>query len=455
MEKELAKKKEKNLLEGPMALPIIAFALPLAFSSLLQQFFNSADVAVVGNFAGSDALAAVGANVANVGIFVNFIVGASIGPNVVIAKLIGQGRRAEINKAIHSIMLFAIELGLILLGIGQALAYPLVAYTGTPSNVVGEALVYLRIYLLGLPFMVVYNFGAAIIRSKGETVFPLICMIVTGVVNVALNFLFVLGFHIPVSGVAIATTTSNVISSIMIVVFLMRDKAEFKFSFRKLKSMKSVNHSLIWIGFPAGVQSMVFSISNVFIQVGINSFGAQAIAGSSVGLNFEYYSYAFSTAFAQAAITFYSQNLGARKYDRCKKAFHLSLFEGLLFAETLSLIFTFGRVFFARFYTNVPLALDFAYERMLHVELLEGFTVTYEVMAGILRSRGHSLAPAIITILWTVVFRIIWMLFIFPVFHTFGELLNVYPISWFLCFFTQYIYYRVTLHREKENPALS
>lgn len=450
MEKEIAKKKEKNLLEGPMALPIIAFALPLALSSLLQQFFNSADVAVVGNFAGSDALAAVGANVANVGIFVNFIVGASIGPNVVIARLIGQGRCAEINKAIHSIMLFAIELGIIMLGIGEALSYPLVAFTGTPSNVVGEALVYLRIYLLGLPFMVIYNFGAAIVRSKGETVFPLICMIVTGIVNVALNFLFVLGFHIPVSGVAIATTISNVISSIMIIMYLMRDGAEFKFSFRKLKSVKSVNHSLIWIGFPAGIQSMVFSISNVFIQTGINSFGAQAIAGSSIGLNFEYYSYAFSTAFAQAAITYYSQNLGARKYDRCNKAFRLSLFEGLLFGETLSLIFTIGREFFTRFYASAPEALAFACERMMHVEILEGFTVTYEVMAGVLRSRGHSIAPAVITILWTVIFRIVWMIIVFPSLHSFGELLDVYPISWFLCFITQYIYYRFTLQKDKK-----
>lgn len=448
MKKEIVKKKEKNLLEGPMALPIIAFALPLALSSLLQQFFNSADVAVVGNFAGSDALAAVGANVANVGIFVNFIVGASIGPNVVVARLIGQGRRDEINKAVHSIMLFAIELGLFLLAVGEILSYPLVAFTGTPSKVIGEAIVYLRIYLLGLPFMVVYNFGAAIIRSKGETVFPLVCMIVTGIVNVALNFLFVLGFHIPVSGVAIATTTSNVISAVMIIVYLMRDEDVFRFSFAKLKSIKAVNHSLIMIGFPAGVQSMVFSISNVFIQVGINSFGPNAIAGSSVGLNFEYYSYAFSTAFAQAAITFYSQNLGARKYDRCKRAFHLSMFEGLLFAESLSLIFTFGRTFFARFYTDTPLTLDFAYERMLHVELLEGFTVTYEVMAGVLRSRGHSLAPAVITVLWTVVFRIIWMIFVFPNFNTFGELLNIYPISWFLCFITLYLYYKVTLRKE-------
>ena len=292
------KTKEMDMLNGGLAGKLILFSIPLACSSILQQLFNSADVAVVGRFAGSQALAAVGSCVALVGIFVNLIVGLSVGPNAALANLIGQDKREKISGMLHTILTFGAILGLILMALGLLSARLILSLSGTPDSVMDQALLYIRIYFMCIPFMTVYNFGAAILRSYGDTRRQMYYLIVSGTVNVILNLVLVICFQLGVAGVAIATVISNVISAILVLVCLHRKSDEFQFRFIDMHIEKQDLMKVLQIGIPAGIQGAIFSISNVFIQSGINSFGEDAIAGSSLALNFEYFTYDIAAAFA-------------------------------------------------------------------------------------------------------------------------------------------------------------
>ena len=285
------KAKEMDMLHGGLAGKLILFAIPLAFSSILQQLFNSADVAVVGRFAGSAALAAVGSCVALVGIFVNLIVGLSVGPNAALANLIGQGQRERISGMVHTILTFGIALGVVLMGLGFLTARTVLEASGTPESVINEALLYIRIYFIGVPFMTIYNFGAAILRSYGDTKRPMYYLIISGTVNIVLNLVFVIGFGLGVEGVAISTSVSNMLSTAMVLTHLYRKEDEFQFRFHKMCVIWKDLKRILMIGIPAGIQGAIFSVSNVFIQSGINTFGEDAIAGSSLALNFEYFTY--------------------------------------------------------------------------------------------------------------------------------------------------------------------
>ena len=408
-----------DMLNGGLAGKLILFSIPLAFSSILQQLFNSADVAVVGRFAGDQALAAVGSCVALVGIFVNLIVGLSVGPNAALANLIGQKNRGKINSMVHTIQTFGAVLGIALLVIGMLVARRILVASGTPETVLDQALLYIRIYFVGIPFMVAYNFGAAIVRSYGDTRRPMYYLIVSGVLNVILNLMLVIGFHMGVEGVAIATLISNMVSAFLILSHLYNRDDEFCFRPHRIR-----------IGIPAGIQGAIFSVSNVFIQSGINMFGEAAIAGSSLALNFEYFTYDIANAFAQAAVTFTSQNFGAGNMKRCRKIFWLCLLFGFGFTEILSVIFIVGKDFFVSIYTTSAAVAAYGIIRMDRVCSLEGLTATYEVTSSCLRGTGKSLEPSVITILGTVVFRLIWLTTIFRMVTTFDMLMNVYVASW-------------------------
>lgn len=424
------KAKEMDMLHGGLAGKLILFAIPLAFSSILQQLFNSADVAVVGRFAGSAALAAVGSCVALVGIFVNLIVGLSVGPNAALANLIGQGQRERISGMVHTILTFGIALGVVLMGLGFLTARTVLEASGTPESVINEALLYIRIYFIGVPFMTIYNFGAAILRSYGDTKRPMCYLIISGTVNVVLNLVFVIGFDLGVEGVAISTSVSNMLSTAMVLTHLYRKEDEFQFRFHKMCVIWKDLKRILMIGIPAGIQGAIFSVSNVFIQSGINTFGEDAIAGSSLALNFEYFTYDIGSAFAQAAVTFTSQNFGAGNLKRCKKIFWLCLIFGVGFTEILSIIFMIWDDFFVSIYTISDAVAVYGLIRMHHVCSMEGLTATYEVESAALRGMGKSLEPSIITILGTVVFRMIWMATVFKWIPTYDMLMNVYISSW-------------------------
>lgn len=450
------KTKEMDMLHGGLAGKLILFAIPLAFSGILQQLFNSADVAVVGRFAGSAALAAVGSCVALVGIFVNLIIGLAVGPNAALANLIGQGQRNRISRMVHTILTFGMILGVVLMGLGFLTARTVLEASGTPESVINEALLYIRIYFIGIPFMTIYNFGAAILRSYGDTKRPMYYLVLSGTVNVILNLVFVICFGLGVEGVAISTTISNMLSTALVLVHLHGKEDEFQFRFHKMhiewKDLKRV----LMIGIPAGIQGAIFSVSNVFIQSGINSFGEDAIAGSSLALNFEYFTYDIANAFAQAAVTFTSQNFGAGNLKRCKKIFWLCMLFGMGFTEILSIVFMVWDDFFVSIYTISDAVAVYGLIRMHHVCSLEGLTASYEVESAALRGMGKSLEPSIITILGTVVFRMIWMVTVFKWIPTYDMLMNVYIASWVFTgglIFIVYVLYMRKLEKQFAEKA--
>ena len=427
---KIRKHKEMDMLNGGIVGKLIMFAIPLACSSILQQLFNSADVAVVGRFAGDKALAAVGSCVALVGIFVNLNVGLSVGPNAVLANLIGQQQRKRINGMVHTILTFGVLTGIVLMFTGMAVARLVLEASGTPASVIDEALLYIRIYFISIPFMVIYNFGSAILRSYGDSRRPMYYLLASGTVNVILNLIFVICFSMGVEGVAIATLISNILSAALVLIHLYRRVDEFQFRFHQMRIEKNNLKKILIIGVPAGIQGSIFSVSNVFIQSGINSFGENAIAGSSLALNFEYFTYDIAVAFAQAAVTFTGQNYGAGNLKRCKKIFWECMLFGIGFTQILCIIFMIWDDFFVGIYTTSTAVAAFGLSRLHHVCSLEGLTATYEVESAALRGMGKSLEPSIITVLGTVVFRVIWLLTVFKMVSTYEMLMNVYVASW-------------------------
>ena len=430
------KHKEMDMLHGGLAGKLILFALPLAFSSILQQLFNSADVAVVGRFAGDTALAAVGSCVALVGIFVNLIVGLSVGPNAVLALLIGQNNREEINRTLHTVITFGAVLGVGLMIVGWLTAKPILVLSGTPESVLDQALLYIFIYFLSIPFMLVCNFGSAVLRSYGDSRRPMYYLLISGTVNVILNLFLVIVLQLAVAGVAIATVISNVLSAGMVLTHLARRNDDFAFRFRRMHIEKTPLLRILQIGIPAGIQGAIFSVSNVFIQSGINSFGENAIADSSLALNFEYFTYDIANAFAQAAVTFTSQNYGAGNYHRIRKimirAQGCVLVVGLVLGNAATLA---GRVLLS-IYTTSPPVIEAGLVRMGIVCTTYALCGMMDVMVGGLRGIGYSIMPMLVSLVGACGLRLLWIATIFqlPQFHTIQTIYWSYPISWAITF---------------------
>ena len=415
---------------GALWSKILIFALPLAASSILQQLFNSVDTAVVGRFASSQALAAVGSNGSLISLMINLFIGISLGSNVVIAHYIGERSEQNIQSAIHTAIVVALLSGFLVMILGQFIARPVLLLMGTPEDGIELAVLYLRIYLIGMPFIMLYDFGSSILRRTGDSRRPLYSLIVAGVVNTLLNLVLVIVFHMGVAGVAIATVISNVVSSGIVMYILLHEAEPIRLDVHKLKINPKELKKILAIGIPAGLQGMMFSIANVCIQSTINSFGSAAIAGSAAALNYEFFSYFMVNAFAQAAVTFTSQNYGAGEYDRCKRIFRISMLFSLVSCGLLSGVFVIGRDFFLRLYTTDEAVLVFANQRILIATTLELLTSIYEISAGAMRGLGHSLLPAIITFLGSCVLRLIWIATACRMVHEFWMLMIIYPISW-------------------------
>ena len=431
MQKE-KKANSMDMIHGSLWNKILLFALPLAASSILQQLFNSVDTAVVGRFASSQALAAVGSNSSLISLMINLFLGVSLGSNVVIAHYIGQGSEKNINAAVHTAMLVAVLSGFFVLLLGQVIARPVLLLMGTPEDVIDLAVLYLRIYLLGMPCIMLYDFGASILRSTGDSKRPLYALIAAGIINTILNLVLVIGFGLGVSGVAIATVISNMVSSGIVLYILLHEQEPIRVELKRLSIVPKELKKILVIGIPAGLQGMMFSIANVCIQSAINSFGSNAIAGSAAALNFEFFAYFIVNAFAQTTVTFTSQNYGAGEVDRCKKVFRLNMVFSLVFCGMLSAIFVLGRGFFLRLYTTDEAVLVFAAQRLLIATTLELLTSTYEISAGAMRGLGHSLLPAIITCVGSCLLRLVWIATACRLVHDFRLLMIIYPISWII-----------------------
>ena len=429
MQKE-KKANSMDMIHGSLWNKILLFALPLAASSILQQLFNSVDTAVVGRFASSQALAAVGSNSSLISLMINLFLGVSLGSNVVIAHYIGQGSGKNIKVAVHTAMLVAVLCGFFVLLFGQVIARPVLLLMGTPEDVIDLAVLYLRIYLLGMPCIMLYDFGASILRSTGDSKRPLYALIAAGIINTILNLILVIGFGMGVSGVAIATVISNMVSSGIVLYILLHEQDPIRVELGQLSIVPKELKKILVIGIPAGLQGMMFSIANVCIQSAINSFGSNAIAGSAAALNFEFFAYFIVNAFAQTTVTFTSQNYGAGEVGRCKKIFRLNMVFSLIFCGMLSAVFVLGRGFFLRLYTTDEAVLVFATQRLLIATTLELLTSTYEISAGAMRGLGHSLLPAIITCVGSCLLRLVWIATACRLVHDFSLLMIIYPISW-------------------------
>lgn len=442
------------MLNGPLAGPIILFALPLALSSMLQQLFNAADTAVVGRFASSQAMAAVGSNSSVINLVVALFVGLSVGTNVVIASLIGRGRKDEIPTAVHTAVVVALISGVLLLFVGIGIARPILTLMNTPEDVLDLAVLYLRIYFLGMPFIMLYNFGAAILRSKGDSTRPVYALICGGVLNVLLNLLLVIVFHLHVIGVASATVTSNLVSSFLVMWFLLHEEDEFRLNPKNLQIHRGYLMQMIRIGLPAGLQGVVFSLSNTVIQSGVNSFGSSASAGSAAALNFEIIAYYIVNSFNQATVTFTSQNYAAGKYDRVKKVFRLAILFTVIGAGTLDFLFIAGRHFTLSLFTTDPEVFKYAVIRFTHILAFQWMVSSYEISGSAMRGMGYSMTPTVITIFGTCVFRIFWVLTLFPRHRDFGFLLYVYPASWLITGFMVLLAYFLVCRKAMPERAL-
>ena len=446
MQKE-KKANSMDMIHGSLWNKILLFALPLAASSILQQLFNSVDTAVVGRFASSQALAAVGSNSSLISLMINLFLGVSLGSNVVIAHYIGQGSEKNIKAAVHTAMLVAVLCGFFVLLFGQVIARPVLLLMGTPEDVIDLAVLYLRIYLLGMPCIMLYDFGASILRSTGDSKRPLYALIAAGIINTILNLILVISFGMGVSGVAIATVISNMVSSGIVLYILLHEQDPIRVELKQLSIVPKELKKILMIGIPAGLQGMMFSIANVCIQSAINSFGSDAIAGSAAALNYEFFAYFVVNAFAQATVTFTSQNFGAGEPKRCRKIFHTAMVLSLVCCGLLSLVFVVWRNFFLQIYTTDPAVLLYAKQRIVIATTLECLTSVYEISAGAMRGLGRSLTPALITFLGSCVLRLIWIATACKMVHEFWVLLIIYPISWVVTGLIMMIAYEIVKKR--------
>lgn len=424
------KRNDVNMLEGSLADKIVVFALPLAISSVLQQLFNAADLAVVGRFASSKAMAAVGSNASVINLIISIFIGLSVGAGAVISMEIGKGDREAVFRTVHTVVLVSAIVGLVLVFAGIFLSKPILQLMGAPAEVMDLAILYLRIYFLAMPALMIYNYGSAILRSKGDSKRPLYAMMVSGVLNILLNLLFVICFHLHVIGVALATVISNALSAGIILFLLVKEEEPFRLSFKKLEIYKPGLLSMIRIGLPAGLQGAVFSLSNVVIQSAVNSFGADAIAGSTAAVNFEFISYCAISAFVQAAVTFTSQNFGALKFDRCRRVFGICMVSGFAVSMTIVFLLVTFRYRVIGLFTTDPDVIEFAMIRVMNAFILHFLISSYEISGGCLRGMNHSMVPAIISILGTCVFRLLYVFTYLPTHHRFDTLFHVYPLSW-------------------------
>lgn len=433
MDNQLLKKRitsNSDLTVGSIVDKVFLFAIPLMLTSMLQQLFNATDVAVVGKFASKEAMAAVGSNTPIVSLLVNFFVGISVGSNVLIARCIGARDSDKAKSAVRTSMAFAAAAGIFVAVVGNIIAAPVIDLLGVPPEVKDYSITYLRLYFSGVPFIMLYNFEAAIFRSNGNTRTPLICLFIGGVFNVAANLFFVLVLGMDVDGVAIATVLANVISSMLLLHFLRKEDSVIHVNVAKVRINKDDLATILRIGMPAGLQSAVFSISNLCIQSGINSLGADYMAASSAAFNIEIFAFFVVNAFTQTLVTFIGQNYGAGKYERCRDIVRKTLLVSWVFTMILSaLLLVFARPLLSLF-TNEPQVIEAGLLRVRLLLYAETLNVLMDNLSGAMRGLGKSLVPALTTLICVCGVRIIWVFTGFQIYHTWLSIMIVFPVSW-------------------------
>lgn len=425
-------KQELDLTTGSIVGKIYRFALPLAATSVLQQLFNAADVAVVGRFAGTDSMAAVGTNSALISLLVNMFIGVSIGSTVVIARSIGARKWDDVHKAVHTSVLLAMVCGFFMMLFGEAMAPTFMTWLGVPEEIFPLAVLYLRVYLLGLPVMFLYNFEAAIFRASGDTRTPLFVLTFAGALNLVMNVIFVVFLHRTVDGVAAATVLSNVFSSLVLLRILVKMDREIKVRFRDLHIHRDLLRQILRIGIPSGIQSCMFNFANVIIQSAINSLGAMVMAGSSAAYNLEIIAYYVLNAFGHTCMTFIGQNYGAGKMERCRKVLKNVFIHGYLCTAAACLLILVSSSQTLKLFTDNAEVIRVGQTRLMIVYFAYIFSVWQEMGSGYLRGFGLSAFPAAISVIGICGTRILWIATVFKMHPTFETILTVYPISLFI-----------------------
>lgn len=426
------KKYEIDMCSGSVFSKMLFFALPLMCSSILQLLFNAADIVVVGRFAGDNALAAVGSNTALINLLTNLFVGLSVGSNVLTAQYYGAKKDRDLKETVHTSMLLSIYSGVLLTVIGLAGARGLLELMQAPPEVLELAVLYLRIYFLGMTSMMVYNFGSAILRAVGDTKRPLYYLLSAGIVNVVLNLFFVIACHMGVAGVGIATVISQTISALLVVRCLVREQGGIHLEIKELSISKEKLAKIMQIGLPAGFQGTVFSLSNVVIQSAVNSFGNIAVAGNSAAANIEGFVYMAMNAFYQATISFTSQNYGAKEYKRIYKI----LFAGELFVVITGTLLGNLAVFFGEtllgIYSSSAEVIAAGMMRVRIICSVYALCGVMDVLVGALRGIGYSIIPMIVSLVGACGLRLVWIATVFqiPEYHSLTTVYISYPITW-------------------------
>lgn len=418
-----------DMTSGTLGDKIIKYTIPLAVTGILQQLFNAADIAVVGRFAGKEAMAAVGSNSPVIGLLVNLFVGISLGSNVVIAKAIGQNDRESVSKSVHTSIVTAVIGGLLIMAFGELFAGNIVKVLGVPDEVFEMAVLYLRIYLLGMPVILLYNFESAIFRSCGNTRTPLIALVISGIANVVLNLFFVAVLGMDVDGVATATVLSNLISTTILFIALTRTDLVVRVNVRKLRIHTEVFGQILKIGIPSGVQGMLFSFANIVIQSAVNSLGTTVMAASSAAFNLEVFAFYVMNSFGQACTTFVGQNFGAGQPERCKKTLKLCLLQSAAATASVCLIIlAFGKPLLGIFNQDADV-INTGYIRLCYIFFAYIFSFAQEILSGYLRAFGVSFIPAACSVVGICGVRLCWIFTVFRMRPFFATIMQAYPLS--------------------------
>ena len=428
----MRKSYEIDMCSGPLLSRILLFAIPLICSGVLQLVFNATDIIVVGRFVSSNAMAAVGSTSSLINLLVNFFIGISVGANVLVARFRGANDFDDAQETVQTALITAVIGGFVLIAAGILLARPMLVWMATPDEVIGQAVLYMRVYFIGMPATMLYNFGAAILRAVGDTRRPLYFLTLAGLVNVAGDLLFVLVLDMGVAGVAVATVISQIISATLIVLCLMRQDGMCNVNLRRMRFHRDKFLRIMQVGLPAGLQSVIFNISNVLIQSSINSFGATVVAGNTAASNIEGFVYTSMNALYQTSLSFTSQNLGARQFGRIDK----------ILVRCLALVFVIGLVLgngahllgqtLLGIYTSEPEVIAYGMMRLGVVSVTYCLCGMMDVVAGSVRGLGYSILPMLVSLVGACVFRIIWIFTVFQWQHTLFSLYISYPISWAL-----------------------
>lgn len=439
------------MVTGPLLGKILIFAIPLVLSGILQLLFNAADIVVVGQFVGNQALAAVGSTGALINLLINLFMGLSIGTNVLVARSYGAGKKDELDEVVHTSILTALLSGTFLVIVGLLLARPALEIMGTPEDVIDEAAVYMRIYFIGMPSTMAYNFGSAVLRAVGDTKRPLYFLTVSGVVNVILNLIFVIVFRMSVSGVALATIISQTLSAFLVLRCLMLTDSDYKLVLSRLRIVPDKFFKMLSIGLPAGLQGTLFSLSNVLIQSSVNSFGSVAMAGNTAASNVEGFVYTSMNSIYQTSISFTGQNHGAMKVKRIGKI--------LLMCQTIviliGLVMGNAMYFFGsdilKLYSSDPQVIEYGLRRMSIIATTYFLCGMMDVIVGSLRGMGYSIMPMLVSLAGACGFRVLWIYTVFQEYHTLQCLYISYPISWTLTFSVHFICFLVVYGRLRKR----